>query len=86
MLDFSDEALLQLKAELADCGFVCYETAVGGSGYGVLLPATRNDADKEEAAEGGAERNLVPDRQRFLAASGSDLEAFVESAGSWLYV
>jgi hypothetical protein len=83
-LDFSEASLLDLKAALADAGFVTYETTVGGSGFGLLSHAKSGAAPVE--AEGGAEKLVLPDVARFRGATGAELAEWAEAEVGWAFV
>ena len=83
-LGFSTSKLADLKRELTFAGFSGYETLVGGSGVGVHLGAPASS--QREAAEGGSEVQVVPDRMRFVHATGAELQGWAETQGDWLYV
>ncbi|GAA6017631.1 hypothetical protein JCM8202_000357 [Rhodotorula sphaerocarpa] len=81
---FPNDSLLELRSALADIGFETYATAVGGRGYGVLVPPAPGSAGEQvESAEGGVEANVVPGRKRFEEAPAEDLARWAESAGVW---
>lgn len=81
---FSNDSLLELRSALADIGFETYAAAVGGRGYGVLVPPAPGSAGEQvESAEGGVEANVVPGRKRFEEAPAEDLARWAESAGVW---
>ncbi|KAJ1021663.1 hypothetical protein NDA16_003799 [Ustilago loliicola] len=42
--DFEEEKVQELVQELSNAGFKCYETRVGGDGFGVRLPKGEEDA------------------------------------------
>jgi mevalonate kinase len=79
---YQHEKLEALKQELVEAGFECYETSVGGSGCGVMVP---QHVDTEESAEGGAQAETVPLRKRFLEGSAQELEGFL-SVRPWQFV
>ena len=83
-LGFSSSKLADLKRELTFAGFTCYETLVGGSGFGVHLSAPASS--QREVAEGGSQVQVVPDRMRFVHATGAELQDWAETQGDWLYV
>ena len=73
----SDDEVSQLVAELARDGFKSYDTRVGGSGFGVLLP---------DAMEAHADQTRdVPVRVRFEEAHAQDLARWADAAGKWAY-
>ena len=82
--DFSEATLQQLKSDLSADGFACYETAVGGGGYGVL-PLSRATPQQRVSAEGGAEEETIPVRSQFEGSSTKDLHKWAESVGQWQY-
>ncbi len=41
---FEQDKVRELVGELSDAGFKCYETRVGGDGFGVRLPTSAEDA------------------------------------------
>lgn len=63
----------EVKAELEGSGFACYETAVGGSGFGLVVPASPADAG-------------VPTAKRFLDAPTHGLKRWADGLDGWSFV
>ena len=85
--DFSEERLQSLVAELQADGFACYETAVGGRGFGVTsLP---DGAEAKEAtavlAEGGSQAEVLPFRKSLQRISSDALDAEMRKTGNWAF-
>lgn len=99
-VDFEDAALRELVANLAGDGFDPYLTSVGGSGLGILSPygqhhepsaprpVTPPETPNEASTRRDAEGDVSPDplRGNFESQSISDLAAWVEGRGKWLFV
>ncbi|KII89746.1 hypothetical protein PLICRDRAFT_39906 [Plicaturopsis crispa FD-325 SS-3] len=98
--NFEDAALRELVANLAGDGFDPYLTSVGGSGLGILSPygqhhepsaprpVTPPETPNEASTRRDAEGDVSPDplRGNFESQSISDLAAWVEGRGKWLFV
>lgn len=83
--DFSEDTLQLLKAELAADGFVCYETQVGGHGYGVASLDSAAARQQHVSAEGGSEEEVVPVKGEFEATSTAELGGWADRVGKWAY-
>ena len=84
--DFSEDLLRQLKEELHADGFKCYETAVGGSGYGVVsIPPSGSLNIQHIQSEGGAESDIVPVRVQLEKAPIHDLVNWVNQVGNMIF-
>lgn len=83
--DFPEPLLQQLKEELYADGFACYETAVGGAGFGAISLDSKPSSDNTTivSSEGGAERDIRPVRSQFEAAPTSALEGWASQIGRW---
>lgn len=85
-VDFPEEKLQQLRAELHSDGFACYETAVGGSGVGVLpLPNRSGESSTHVSGEAGAEEDVLPLVEQFKNVQGGKLAELGDSLGKWAY-
>jgi len=85
--DFSEDSLQLLTAELHADGFACYETAVGGSGFGILPLSSAPSVENTTivTSEGGAEQDILPLRSQFEIAPTTALEDWARKAGNWSF-
>lgn len=90
-IDFPEDRLQELRNELHADGFACYETAVGGSGVGVLPLSTSSNKEEERQAsthvsvEGGAEEDVLPYLAQFRDVPGNGLSELASRMGQWAF-
>lgn len=79
--DMPEATIRQLKSHLAEQGFVCYETSVGGPGVGILPAYNWISSGSQQSLTAAAAR------QRFLSAhqDSAAFAAWVEAQGAWVY-
>ena len=84
--DFSEDRLQELREALHADGFLCYETAVGGAGYGfITLPSSHSSQLLHVEAEGGAEEEMVPIKTQFENTPAQGLESWANQVGKWTF-
>ncbi|PWY99299.1 cystathionine beta-l [Testicularia cyperi] len=76
--EYPEASVRDLISELNNAGFKCYETRVGGDGFGLLVPGTE-DAPAQ-AREASAEAKI-----QFQELNGNDLAAWADGLDGWKF-